>query len=892
MRDRSPCSTDPSVLKDQYLSHLIDRHQFLDFKGMGVSDRVPLRMPLLDMYVPLKARAELPEGETWSPELRLAGRQISEEDAEAVGRKLGQTAALAELLQENDGLVILGDPGSGKTTFLKYLALQLATGPVEALGPGDRLPVLVPLSAYANALSEGDVPLDTFIPDYYRSRGLNQPPDSLLSEALGRGGALLLLDGLDEVRDLQRRHLVVERVDDFFTAQRRRGNKFVLTSRIVGYREVRPMAEGLTECTLVDFEEDDIREFVDKWTAAIEKAARGETSMAREEAARERQELLTAVERTPGVRRLAANPLLLTILALMKRQGVTLPERRVELYEKYIETLLKTWNLARGLDRRYARDLDVVETVRILAPLALWMHETSPGRGLARREEVRRKLEEVYTQRPVDHPDQCARQLLEDVHDHAGLLLERGPGEYGFIHLTFQEYLAATAIAQKGQEDVDSVVELLAGHTGDDDWHEVTLLTVGYFGIIQKRERAASSILRGLLETGKGKPGEALVLAGEVALDIGPTGLTAECRARIVATLTDAVSDDSGIPSILRAYAGRSLGKLGDPRPEVTSVDTMQFCYIPAGPFRMGEDERSCVSRSLARPYWIGRYPVTNAQFDEFVQAGGYRERSYWMEAERRGIWRDGSIVRGAGPAFDEMREERRNKPAESGDSFGVPNHPVVGVNRYECLAFTRWLTQRMAEAGRLLEGWVVRLPTEAEWEKAARGGEQIPLSPLTANLAHFSEAVSEAEGRIVLVTNPRPGRDYPWGLDDLTDRANPSQANYWETRIETTSAVGCFPAGASPYGCEEMSGNVCEWTGSAYESDPRPPRLRSAQDQRGSTAPKETRSVLRGGAYHHDPSFVRCGVRYRFYPRPQFLDVGLRLVLSPFAPGSDPSDL
>ena len=105
------------------------------------------------------------------------------------------------------------------------------------------------------------------------------------------------------------------------------------------------------------------------------------TSAAQVEAEAEKAELLDAVARNQEVRRLASNPLLLTILALMKRQGVSLPERRVELYEQYVRVLLKHWNLARGLDRPPARDLDVVETVRVLAPLALWMHETSSGRS-------------------------------------------------------------------------------------------------------------------------------------------------------------------------------------------------------------------------------------------------------------------------------------------------------------------------------------------------------------------------------------------------------------------------------------------------------------------------------------------------------------------------------
>ena len=109
----------------------------------------------------------------------------------------------------------------------------------------------------------------------------------------------MLLDGLDEVKDLALRHTVVERVTDFYTFQRRKGNKFVLTSRVVGYRAVRPTAEGLVECTLVDFDDDEIAAFVERWTAALERQAQGDTATAAADAERERRELLDAIQRNP-----------------------------------------------------------------------------------------------------------------------------------------------------------------------------------------------------------------------------------------------------------------------------------------------------------------------------------------------------------------------------------------------------------------------------------------------------------------------------------------------------------------------------------------------------------------------------------------------------------------
>ena len=834
----------------RYLEILVEQHRYLELKGFGISDRVPLGLPLLEMFVPLKARIEMPEGETWARQLKIAGRVPTEEEQEAMGERLSEPLPVLELLRQNDGLIILGDPGAGKTTFIKFLALVLATGQGDRLGLGDLFPVLLPLSAYAEALENGDVPIPEFIESYYQNRELLVPLRPMLTRALEGGRALLLFDGLDEVKALERRHLVVDRVKDFYCTHRKAGNKLILSSRIVGYREVRPEAEGLAECTLVDFDEEEIGEFVDKWTLALERAASGATATSEREAAREKEELLLAVRHNPGVRTLASNPLLLTILALMKRQGVVLPERRVELYEKYVETLLKNWNLARGLDRRNARALDVLETLRVLAPLALWMHETSAGRGLVKHADLENELREIFAERGEKNPDGAALELLRDVRDHSAFLLDRGGRQYGFIHLTFQEYLAGVALAQRSQLSLDPVVEALASHVGEDAWHEVSLLTIGQIGVVQQQDEVASRVLLQLIERSPGKPGEAVTLAGEAVVDVWPGGVTPKCRDRIAAKLLETMGDDAGVQPVQRAAAGRVLGLVGDPRPEVTTVDGMQFCFVPAGPFVMGsgddddmafDQEKPSHELDLPYDYWMARYPVTVAQFLEYLDA---------IEGDH------------------ESASRLRRQPS---------NWPATGVSWHDAIAFCEWLTSRLRDAGRLPEGYSVILPSEPEWEKAARGGLKIPRAPMVTD----SSQLGKLE---VLSENPEAARMYPWGREAETNRMN-----FDDTSISAPNAVGAFPGGVSPYGCEEQSGNVWEWTRNLWGND------FSSIDKRfeypynidnGSEdikAPGEILRVLRGGSAWRHRRGVRVAYRLRDFPRLRGHDIGFRVALSPF---------
>jgi formylglycine-generating enzyme required for sulfatase activity len=259
---------------------------------------------------------------------------------------------------------------------------------------------------------------------------------------------------------------------------------------------------------------------------------------------------------------------------------------------------------------------------------------------------------------------------------------------------------------------------------------------------------------------------------------------------------------------------------------------------------RPAEDNEQPQHQVMLPGYEISRYPVTNAHYQAFVDDAGYQNEAYWTTAKAVGYWREGQAKRSS---YDFERrdivEEWATAPYDYGVPYNLANHPVVGVNWYEAVAFCRWLAERLRAAGELAQNQVVRLPTEAEWEKAARGAD---------------------------------GRLYPWGAE-----ITPERANYGKTGIGATSAVGCFPDGASPFGVWDCSGNVWEWCatrgGKAYPYD-------ATEEEWGEAYLSGTDvRVLRGGAYLSPVYNVRTSMRGRDNPYGSFgYLVGFRIVRTP----------
>ena len=199
-------------------------------------------------------------------------------------------------------------------------------------------------------------------------------------------------------------------------------------------------------------------------------------------------------------------------------------------------------------------------------------------------------------------------------------------------------------------------------------------------------------------------------------------------------------------------------------------------------------------------------------------------------------------------------------------------------------LLSTRWLTDRWHQQQWLPPAWVVRLPTEAEWEKGARGGLQLPSERHIISVKGLTADPTPSSSR---QPNPHPQRPYPWGETLAAD-----YLNYTETGLNKTCAVGGFKYGRSPYGCEGLAGNVWEWTQSLWGKDYSNPQFTNPYDSRDGrenlAAGDNWKRVLRGGYFYSDDSQCRCGFRYWNAPHNHNNHIGFRLVSSPFIPPSD----
>jgi predicted NACHT family NTPase len=373
-----------------------------------------------------------------------------------------------EAVEKYTKLMILGKPGAGKTTFLKYLAIQCNRGEFQA----GRVPIFVTLKDLAEAPNKPGLvkyiaqlvgqakrlPLEDSKQDTHcRQDACATDIERLLSQ----GRMLILLDGLDEVReeDSQR---VLNEIRNF--SDRFRDNHFVITCRIAA-REY--TFEKFTEVEVADFDNEQISTFATNWFKG--KAVKAENFLER-------------LEDNYSTKELATNPLLLTLLCLTFEESGDFPANRSELYKEGLDALLKKWDAKRGIYRdQVYKKLSPQRKEDLLSKIALTTF--NQGDYFFKQKAAEQYITDYIRNLPDANIDPEALQLdsevlLRSIESQHGLLVERAKGIYSFSHLTFHEYFTAREIVVRTQP-LEKALQNLVIRITEIRWREVFLLAVG-----------------------------------------------------------------------------------------------------------------------------------------------------------------------------------------------------------------------------------------------------------------------------------------------------------------------------------------------------------------------------------------------------------------------------
>ncbi|WP_110519338.1 SUMF1/EgtB/PvdO family nonheme iron enzyme [Herpetosiphon llansteffanensis] len=775
--------------------------------------------PQLRAYTDLTPNTQQWLTELLDPEL-LAAIQVTPMPAFDAAL-LAHARTVVECVRHYPALVVTGMPGSGKTTVLRYLALCFSLAHHTADAPDIHLgiawsgvvpmPILIQLRRFAERLTQAPLGAAALLDHIEAVLSEQRIPHlhDYLDQQLRAGHVLVLLDGVDEILDPTKRQWVIQSINQF--RARYANSRIVVTSRPYAYVPPFQLSDHFQVVEVQPIDRVEQSSFIQRWYAA---------ALAHDPvlATTRQQDLVQAIRQRPRLHEIAENPLLLTLMTLLHfGEATSLPDQRTELYEKCLLLLLDEWDVLReGI--RLETVLHITLQKRDLLPLIqpIAYHLQMAGREEATMQEITAWVLERFcdlTNGNAWEAKVMIKRFLDVVETRSGLLVARDIQQrYALPHRTFQEYLAMRELVS-----ADIVTREVLNHRHDPTWREVLLLLIGHL-VGSGHTAQATEIIGNMLDAddhGSIAYYQTVALAGEMVEELGKTlGKQSKLIKHSVVTELTMLVDGGHLSVKQRVAAAFTLGRLGDPR-LVMPEQAGYWCHCAPGSFWFGDERKTeLTQQTLTYGFAMGRHPVTNAEYARFLNAPDYTNARWWTPH-----------------AHARFPDKTKCAPLWWNDSrYNTPTQPVVGITWYEAVAYCAWISEQV--------GYVIRLPTSLEYERAARHTNQ---------------------------------RRYPWGDVPPT----PEHLNYQETSVGYPTPIGCFAQGHAVSGIADLVGNVNEWLATAMDS----PTSTIAQTD----IAHNERILLSYSDYTDKIHELTCGARVGSSPFFRFTNFGFRIItLSP----------